>query len=78
VGDASTCSYFAVTADGARYPTLTPARAWTILGQLCMAGDIIDENDLGDPAIPPRRVVARHHANGRWEPMPSPVPAEAD
>ena len=57
---------------------LPPPRAWTILDQLCVAGDIIAENDLGDPAIPPRRVVARRHADGGWEPMPSPVPAEPD
>jgi hypothetical protein len=60
---------FAVTADGARYPTLTPARAWTILDQLCVAGDIIadDESVATDRVGRDHTLSARSRAvRGSW------------
>lgn len=67
--------FYAVADDGERHACITKARALSLLIQLGKPGKIVCENNI-DSELPPSWTVMVIHPDGRWEPIPGPIPVE--
>lgn len=63
---------FYVVTDKEMHSCVTKAEALSLLIKLGRPGKIVCENNI-DPDLPRSWTVLVIHADGRWEPMPSPV-----